>query len=142
MVLVTLIGEKIAEKDLEFIYLGPLDECKDCKLKNICFNLKLYHRYKITDIRTKRHSCSVHTGDVIVVEVEHLPIRTAIDRKYPKGSSTQVSPLTCDQIQCSYYESCVNPAVQKNKKYKIDEIFESIDCPQGLKLHLVDLTEV
>jgi uncharacterized protein (UPF0179 family) len=78
---------------------------------------------------------------VIVVEVEKQPIRTAIDRKYPKGSSTHLTPLTCDQVFCNYYESCANQAVQKNKKYKINEVLDTIDCPRGLNLQLVDLTD-
>ena len=141
MALVTLIGEKIAEKDLEFIYLGPLNECKDCKLKNICFNLKPYHRYKITNIRNKRHSCSVHKGDVIVIEVEHQPIRTTIDKKYSKGSSTQMQLNTCDDILCDHYDLCHEPAMQNNKKYKIVNVVSSIDCPRGLNLQEVELSE-
>jgi len=141
MSIVTLIGEKIAEKDLEFIYLGPLNECKDCKLKNICFNLKSNHRYKITNIRKKRHSCSVHSGDVIVVEVEQQPIRIAIDKKYPKGSIVQLTQQSCDEIFCKHFESCTNPALLNNKKYKIDDVHRTMTCPKNLTLQLVDLSE-
>ena len=37
MPLVTLIGEKLAKKDFEFIYLGPINDCRNCKLKTVCF---------------------------------------------------------------------------------------------------------
>ena len=141
MVLVTLIGEKIAEKDLEFTYLGPLNECKDCKIKNICFNLKPYYKYKIRNIRNKRHSCSIHKGDVVVVEVEQLPILTTIDKKYSKGSITQIHPNTCDDVLCDHYNLCHEPSLQKNKKYKITNVLSTIDCPQGLKLQEVELSE-
>ncbi len=40
MTLVTLIGEKIAEEDMEFTYIGPNNDCRNCKLKTVCFNLK------------------------------------------------------------------------------------------------------
>jgi uncharacterized protein (UPF0179 family) len=141
MALVSLIGEKIAEKDLEFIYLGPLNECKDCKLKNICFNLKPFHRYKISNVRNKRHSCSVHKGDVVVVEVEQQLIRTAIDKKFSKGSSTQLPLNECDDVFCDNYELCSNPAILKNKKYKIMNVISDIDCPRDLNLQEVELSE-
>ncbi|MCD6237626.1 MAG: UPF0179 family protein, partial [Thermoplasmata archaeon] len=30
---VTLVGERMAKKGLEFIYMGPSSNCKNCKLK-------------------------------------------------------------------------------------------------------------
>ena len=72
MALVTLIGERLADKDKEFIYIGPNNECKNCKLKTVCFNLKPGKKYKITKIRDKRHNCNIHAGNAIVVEVQEL----------------------------------------------------------------------
>ena len=69
MTLVTLIGERLAKEDEEFIYLGPNNDCRRCKLKTVCFNLKPGRRYKIIDIRDKRHSCELHEGNAAVVEV-------------------------------------------------------------------------
>jgi uncharacterized protein (UPF0179 family) len=70
MALVTLIGEKIAEENMEFVYIGPNNDCRNCKLKNVCFNLKVGRRYKITNVRDKKHSCNVHEGPAVVVEVK------------------------------------------------------------------------
>ena len=50
MPLVTLIGEKLAIEDAEFTYLGPQNDCRNCKLKTVCFNLKPGRRYKITTV--------------------------------------------------------------------------------------------
>ena len=72
MPLVTLIGEKLAKENEEFIFLGPQNDCKNCKLKTVCFNLKQNCRYKITKVREKRHSCSLHDGNAAVIEVQEL----------------------------------------------------------------------
>ena len=73
MPFVTLIGEKLAIEGDEFIYLGSNNGCRNCKLKTVCFNLKPGSAYKITKIRDKRHSCNVHYGNVVAVEVQELP---------------------------------------------------------------------
>jgi uncharacterized protein (UPF0179 family) len=73
MPLITLIGEKLANKGTKFKYLGPNNGCENCKLKKLCFNLKQNSIYKITKIRDKRHDCNVHEENVTVVEVQELP---------------------------------------------------------------------
>jgi uncharacterized protein (UPF0179 family) len=72
MPLVTLIGEKLANEGAEFLYLGPNNGCRNCKLKTVCFNLKTGKKYKITKIRDKRHNCNIHDENVQVVEVQEL----------------------------------------------------------------------
>lgn len=72
MLLVTLIGEKLANEGDKFIYLGPNNGCASCKLKTVCFNLKPGKHYNIVKVRDKRHSCDVHDEGVIVVEVQEL----------------------------------------------------------------------
>jgi len=142
MPLVTLIGEKLAEKDKEFIYLGPNNECRNCKLKTVCFNLKPNRHYKITEVRNKKHNCNVFEGGVVVVEVQELPIVTTIDKKLSKGSKTKIEKKDCKSIGCPFYDLCTNKAVQKDKKYKITKIYkENIDCPMGYNLQKAELKE-
>jgi uncharacterized protein len=141
MTSITIIGEKLAKKDEEFIFIGPQNDCKNCKLKNICFNLKQHHRYKITNVRDKRHSCLVHEGDAIVVEVEEQPIETAIDKKYTKGSAITLDRNDCDETLCPYFDLCTNESVQPGKKYTIEKILETIPCGKGKSLQRVVLSE-
>ena len=140
MPLVTLIGEKLAKEGAEFIYLGPNNECKNCKLKTVCFNLKPGRRYKITNVRDKRHNCNVHEGTAAVVEVQEMPIVTAIDKKLSNGSKVKIEEKECNSIGCVNYELC-SVALQKDKKYKITKIYESIDCPIGYELQKAELSE-
>lgn len=140
MPLVTLIGEKLAKKDNEFIYLGPNNECRNCKLKTVCFNLKPGRKYKITNIRDKRHNCNVHEGTAAVVEVQELPITTAIDKKLSEGSKVKIENNGCRSIGCINYDLC-SVILQKDKNYKIIKIFEAIDCPVGNELQKAELSE-
>jgi len=141
MSLVTLIGEKLAKESDEFIYIGPNNECRNCKLKTVCFNLKLGRQYKITKIREKRHRCSVHEGDVVIVEVQEMPITTTIDKKLSEGSTSKIEKGECANIECISYELCHNRALQKDKKYKIITVYESIDCPKRYDLQKAELAE-
>ncbi|MEF8880144.1 MAG: UPF0179 family protein [Candidatus Thermoplasmatota archaeon] len=138
---VTLIGKKIAEKNLIFRYLGPQSDCKNCKLKNVCFNLKQGRRYKITNVRNKKHNCNIHEGNVAVVEVEEQPILTAIDKKITEGTTTKIKEKECNNIGCQNYPLCFNIAISKDKKYKVKKTHDSIDCPKGYKLKKAELEE-
>jgi len=141
MPLVTLIGEKLAKEGNKFIYLGPNNECRNCKLKTVCFNLKPGRHYKITKIREKRHNCNVHEGTAAVVEVQELPILAAVDNKLSVGDSTKIEKKDCRNIGCDYYDLCSNIALQNGKTYKITKTHKSIDCPIGNELQKAELTD-
>ncbi|RLG67183.1 MAG: hypothetical protein DRO11_10425 [Methanobacteriota archaeon] len=140
MPLVTLIGEKLAIKNAEFIYIGPNNECKNCKLKTVCFNLKKGRRYRITNIRDKKHACNLHEGWAAVVEVQELPIVTSIDKKIPEGSKTRINKEECNSIGCKHYETC-NVTLNKDKEYIVTKIIEDIKCPLGYNLQKAELKE-
>ena len=141
MALVTLIGEKIANEDIEFTYIGPNNECRNCKLKTVCFNLKVGRKYKIIKIRDKKHSCNVHEGSAVVVEVKEQPIITSIDNKYSLGEKTSFDKKPCESIGCENYEIC-KIILNKDKNYEIVKIFEGINCPIGKKLQKAELKEL
>jgi len=140
MPLVTLIGEKLAKKDFEFIYLGPINECRNCKLKTVCFNLKPGRKYKITNIREKRHNCNVHEGTTAVVEVQDLPIFISVDPNISEGDSLKIEDRNCRSIGCKNYELCNSPP-NKNKKYRIIKIYEKIECPLDYDLKKAEISE-
>lgn len=141
MALVTLIGEKIAEKDAEFTYIGPNNDCRNCKLKTVCFNLKTGRTYKITNIRDKKHSCNIHEGLAVVVEVEELPIITCIDKKYGEGMKATLNQKPCKNIGCENYELC-KVSLNKDKEYEIVKVFEEVKCYLDKKLQKAELKEI
>jgi len=138
MPLVTLIGEKLAKEGEEFTYLGPQNDCRNCKLKTVCFNLKPGRQYKITSIRDKRHNCNVHEGNAAVVEVQELPIYTSIDKNVSEGDVIKINKETCKSIGCPNHKFC-GITLQKEKKYKIERVYENIDCPMGFELKRAEL---
>jgi uncharacterized protein len=140
MPLVTLIGEKLAKKDCEFIYTGPINECRNCKLKTVCFNLKPGRKYKITNVRDKRHNCNVHEGTAVVVEVQDLPIIITVDSKLSEGDTLKIEEKKCRSIGCGNFELCNSPP-NTNKKYKIVKIFKKIDCPLDYDLNKAEISE-
>ena len=141
MPLVTLIGETLAVEGMEFRYLGANNECRNCKLKTVCFNLKPGRRYKITKIRDKQHSCNVHEGRVIVVEVTELPITTTVSKKHSSGDRIKAEKQECNNIGCDFFELCTNNALQKDRTYTVKKIDEKIDCPAGYTLYKADLVD-
>lgn len=140
MPLVTLIGEKLALKDSEFVYLGPNNDCRNCKIKTVCFNLKVGRKYKITEIRDKKHSCKIHEGSASVIEVQELPIITTVDKNLSEGSKTKIEKGECNSVGCVHYNIC-NIKLQKDKQYGITKIINDIECPLGYKLNKVELKE-
>ena len=127
---------------IEFIYLGANNECRNCKLKTVCFNLKIHREYKINNVRDKKHNCNIFDGRAVVVEVEELPITTTIDKKLSKGSITHIENKNCNNLGCKNYYICNNDAIKKDKKYKITKIFdEDIECPLEYTLTKAELIE-
>ncbi len=81
MAIITLVGEKLARPGVEFIYYGPAEPCKTCKLAGVCVgNLEPGRRYKILRVRSMpSHSCPLHEGKVRVVEVVEPSMEVAIE---------------------------------------------------------------
>ncbi|MDH7517383.1 MAG: UPF0179 family protein [Candidatus Thermoplasmatota archaeon] len=142
MPLVTLVGEKIAREDNEFIYIGPNNDCRNCKLKTVCFNLKPGRKYKITKIRDKKHSCSIHEGNTAVVEVIEMPLIVAIEKNLLEGNTIKIEKKTlCRNIGCSNIELCNNPALQNGKTYAIKNVYDPVICPIEKDLKKVELAD-
>ena len=138
---VTLIGERLAKEGKEFIYLGPNNECRNCKLKTVCFNLKFGRNYKISKIREKKHNCNVHDRNVVVVEVEELPITAALSKKHPVGSSVKHTKMNCKNIGCENFDICMNKAVEHGKTYTVKKIYEKMTCPSNFELYKAELAD-
>jgi uncharacterized protein (UPF0179 family) len=141
MVLVTLIGEHLAVEGEEFTYFGANNECRNCQLKTVCFNLKPGRQYRVVKLRDKQHDCTVHEGNVIVVEVEELPLTAAITKDLAEGGTTTAEKQECKNIGCDTFEICTNTAIQNGKTYTIKKVYEKIKCPKHHELYKVDLID-
>ncbi|AIF69476.1 hypothetical protein PAP_05355 [Palaeococcus pacificus DY20341] len=125
---VTLVGEKLAKPGVEFIYYGPADPCKTCRLARVCVgNLEPGRRYKVLRIRNIEHSCPLHEGKVRVVDVVEPAIEVAIDPRYAiVGSKITLSFVECSDID---KESVVKPeGLFEGDIVKILEIVGEFEC--------------
>jgi uncharacterized protein (UPF0179 family) len=141
MVLVTLIGEQLAVEGQEFVYLGSNNECRNCQLKTVCFNLKPGRDYRITKVREKSHDCHIHEGKVIVVEVEELPLTVTVPKELPVGATTTLEKKNCKNIGCDSFAICTTTAMQNGKMYKIQKVYEKVSCLKNYELYKVDVLD-
>jgi len=135
MVTITLIGERQAKPDVIFVYKGFVPECRECKLKAVCFNLDSGGVYRIKSVRDVRHECRLHEDGVRVVEVEKIPATVCVAQKFAlEGSTITYDEVRCKNLGCSNYRLCHPVAVERGNKYKIRQVHGEVVCPEGNKI--------
>jgi uncharacterized protein (UPF0179 family) len=141
---VTLVGEKQAKKENVFIYRGPLSECRDCKVKTVCFNLEEGRKYKIKEIRAMHHNCKVHEGGVRAVEYEKMPIEFAIsaDAAIEKARITIEEKEDCINRGCENYKLCFPMNLKPGTQYEIQVVKYKVKCSEGKELKQVLLIDI
>jgi uncharacterized protein (UPF0179 family) len=132
MVLLTVIGKSLAKKGLTFTFMGPLANCKECKVKNICFHLERGRKYRIVSSRDVLHECPVHEEGVVVVEVEEVPVNAVINKKMAiEGSTITVELPKCRQRGCEHYRLCLPIGVESGQKKKVLKVGKKVECAAG-----------
>jgi hypothetical protein len=140
MVLITLIGEAQARIGNRFYFMGPLTECRECRLRGVCFNLEPGALYEVIRLRDTTHECPVHEGSVRVVEVERKSINAAVTRKYAiDGSVITFEARQCDNVGCDNRTYCIPISIKDGTKMRVTEIIGDMECPKGENLTLVKL---
>jgi len=126
--IITLVGEKLAKPGVEFIFYGPAEPCKTCKLAGVCIgNLERGRRYRIVKVRNIEHPCPLHDGKARVVVVEEPPIEVAIDpRLAVKGSVIKLTFQPCDDPEKA---DLFRPeGLFEGDNVRIEEIVGEIEC--------------
>lgn len=142
MVHVTLVGEKLAIVGKVFIFRGPLLECRDCKYKQVCFNLAEGRSYKVSRLRDAKHGCKVHEGGVRAVEVELVPFEAGIKSRIAvEGSIVPLEEKGCRKIGCDHYWLCHPAGKKMGEKYKIKRLIGTLECPIGERISRVLLED-
>ena len=106
--MITLIGKDIAKVGLAFTYLGPAEECNDCKFKASCINnLEENRKYKILRVLDIEQKCPLHNeGKVVSVKVERAEIELVTNSKNVfEGSTFTFEEPDCEEY-CKYYDKC------------------------------------
>ena len=116
--MITLIGKNLAKKGQVFVFLGPADECKNCRFKSSCIsNLELNRKYVITKVLENEQNCPIHSdGKVIPVEVDLAEIELLTNSKNIfEGSIFTFEELDCDE-KCEYHDLCFPDGLIKGDK--------------------------
>ena len=139
MGLVTIVGETQARIGNRFYFMGPLTDCKECKLRNVCFNMEHGSLYEVIGLRDTVHDCAIRESKVRVVEVEKKPFRAAIPKKQAMGSSVTFETRKCKNIGCENYQFCCPANAIDGRRLSIVDDVSDIKCPIGEQLRLVKL---
>ncbi len=140
MVNITLISENSARVGLTFYYMGPMDGCRECKLKGVCLNLEKNTRYRIVKIRTQTHDCLETEDRVKVVEVEKISTPAAMLKKNAiEGGMVTFQEINCGLKYCENWFRCHPPSEIAGTKLTVEAVEGDTECPYGEKMVLVRL---
>ena len=132
MVMLTVIGTKLAKPGMEFTFMGALADCKECKVRNICFHLDKGTRYRVVGSRNVRHDCPMHEEGVVVVQVEPVPRKAVIPKKQAiEGSTISYETPRCKQRSCGNYALCFLLGMEAGQKRKVTEVIGKVECLAG-----------
>jgi uncharacterized protein (UPF0179 family) len=138
MVLVTVVGKLQCKEGFEFVFGGPLAECRDCKVRNVCFHLEENRRYRVKSVREVHHECRIHEDGVRVVEVEKIPIRAAVPAKAAlEGSMLTFEGSECRHLGCANYQLCRPLGASQGMRFRISSVEGDVGCEKGLPLRIV-----
>jgi len=142
---VTLVGTKQAKVGLIFLHHGAVDECRECKLADVCQKLEPGRVYEVIKPRDIVHRCAIHEGGVTLVEVREASVLSTLDLKscFPGALITYTSS-DCRRIDCSEFRKCNPLGVHGGDKCRIEEVVERMGqkCLLGRQLGLVRLRRV
>lgn len=143
--MITLIGNDLAEKGLRFMHYGAASLCEKCRFKVTCIDsLEEGRIYRVRDVKNTEHPCPVHNGGKVkVVDVDKATIKTAIDSKRAfEGSNIVFSPPNCKE-ECTMRDLCFPEGLYQEDKCKIIKKMGKTKekCPKGLNLTVVLLKQ-
>ena len=121
---ITLIGTRLAEPGVEFVYGGESTACDGCPYRGQCLNLREGRRYRVTDVRenTETLECAVHDTGVRAVEVEPAPVRANVASSGAYAGSKASLEGSCPYTGCPSHEYCEPAGGDFDAEYRIDEV--------------------
>ena len=141
--MITLIGKDLAKEGQEFVFLGPADDCENCRFKSSCIgNLELNRKYVIKEVKENEQKCPIHAeGKVIPVEVELAQINLLTSSKNIfEGSTFTYNAPDCDE-NCDFHDLCFPDGLMENDKCIVlnNAGKHKDECKKGYKLNKLTL---
>jgi hypothetical protein len=132
MVMLTVIGKKQAKVGMVFTFMGPISNCKECKVRNICFHLERGTKYRVVGLRDVVHECPMHEHGVMVVQVEEVQIQAVLPKKIAlEGSTISYEMPKCTHRGCEHYRECFLPGLEPGQKKKVAKVLDKVRCIIG-----------
>ncbi|MBQ2612863.1 MAG: UPF0179 family protein [Methanobrevibacter sp.] len=143
--MITLIGKELAQKGVEFVYLGSVEECENCRFKSSCVDsLELNRKYVITDVKDTEQKCPVHSQNIVIpVEIERAQIDVLTPSKNIfEGSTFTYEAPKCDEY-CEFHDLCFPEGLVENDKcIVIKNQGKHKECKKGYALNKLTLAFV
>jgi hypothetical protein len=139
MNIITAVGSPQAKEGYVFFYIGPVNECRECRFKNACINLEKGKAYRVVKVRTdKKHNCRVHENAITIVEVEKSTFERCVPSSMAiEGSVITPESITCKELDCENYRKCVPALPDLNEKYRIVNVVSDANCKLNKPLKVV-----
>jgi uncharacterized protein (UPF0179 family) len=143
MTTVTLVGERLAAVDEEFVYRGESSACEGCPYRKQCLNLTEGRRYRVTEVREDASTleCAVHDTGVRAVEVEPVAVQANVTRDDAFAGNSASLEGPCPHTECPSHEFCEPMGAEFGRSYRIDEVLGEPPhefCMLGRELTLVE----
>jgi len=121
---VTLIGTRLAEAGVEFVYHGESPACEGCPYRSQCLNLTDGRRYRVTSVRENASTleCAVHDDGVTAVEVEPTPIEANVASSGAYAGSKVTLEGPCPHTSCPSHEYCEPAGADFESEFRIAEV--------------------
>lgn len=141
--MITLIGKDLAVKGKEFVFLGPTEDCENCRFKSSCVgNLEKNRKYVVVNVKDNEQKCPIHSeGAVVPVEVDRAKITLLTDSKNIfEGSTFTYNAPDCDE-NCDFHDLCFPDGLIQNDKCIVlkNEGKHKEKCKKDLKLNKLTL---
>lgn len=141
--MITLIGKSLAKKGQEFVFLGPAEECENCRFKSSCIgNLEQNRKYEIIDVKDNEQKCPIHAEETVIpVEVDRAKITLlTVSKNIFEGSTFTFNASDCDEETCEFHDLCFPEGLQENDKcIVLGNDGKHKDCKKGYNLNKLTL---
>jgi len=121
---VTLIGTRLAEAGVEFVYHGESDACEGCPYRDQCLNLVEGQRYRVTGVREHASTldCAVHDAGVTAVEVEPTSVTANVPDSAAFVGNKAALAGPCPHTGCPSHEFCEPMEADFDVEYRVAEV--------------------
>ena len=141
--MITLIGKDLAKKGQEFVFLGPAEECENCRFKSSCVgNLEVNRKYVVVGVKENEQKCPIHSGGVVIpVEIDRAKIDLLTPSKNIfEGSTFTFNAPDCDE-KCEFHDLCFPDGLQDDDKCTVlnNDGKHKGECKKGFKLNKLTL---